>query len=85
MNKTELDGAELDAKIEKVKQMTLNRIFGLQLNDEPEPEIEKRVVDFKFGTGRSWLNENRLTSNNDTAGLGEINAEMHACNGHIER
>ena len=77
-----LDDAARDAKFESVKQATLDRIFGkcpIKVNDE----VETSKIDFKFGTGKSWLDEPRMTGNNDMVGIGEHNAKMHECNGYM--
>ena len=78
-----MEDAERDVAFENAKEATLKMIFGDKPTMEVD-EVEKRVVDFKFGTGKSWMKTNRMTGNNDNTGVAEINRRMRENNGYLE-
>lgn len=72
----------LDAKFDSAQNALFDRIFGHHDKVE-EHDVEKQAVDFKFGTSTCWMNQRRMTPNNDMEGVGEINAKMHESNGYL--
>ena len=77
-----IDDKVRDAKFANAQNALFDRIFGHH-DKVDEADVEKQAVDFKFGTGVNWMNQNRITPNNDMEGVGEINAKMHANNGYL--
>ena len=77
-----IDDEVRDAKFANAQNALFDRLFGNHDKVE-EHDVEKQVVDVKFGTGINWMNQNRLTPNNDMEGIGEINAKMHESNGYL--
>lgn len=78
-----MEDIERDAAFDNIKQATLARIFG-NMPQVEVPEVEKRIVDFKFGKDVSWMDQPRMTGNNDNTGWDEINKRIHRDNGHLE-
>ena len=77
-----IDDKVRDAKFANAQNALFDRIFGHHDRVE-ETDVEKQAVDSKFGTGVNWMNQNRLTPNNDMEGVGKINAKMHESNGYL--
>lgn len=77
-----IDDEVRDAKFANAQNALFDRIFGHH-DKVDEADVEKQAVDFKFGTGVNWMNQTRITPNNDMEGVGEINAKMHESNGYL--
>ena len=73
-----------DAAFDRVKQATLDRILGTNHPTTGNDAPEVRVIDFRFGTKTCWMDNNRMTPNNDMAGIAEINRRNRENNGYIE-
>lgn len=77
---------ERNIKIEAIKQRTLAQLFG-QSNDvcSDADEIEFRDVDKNWNSGKSWMEQIRITTpmNNDMTGLAEFNEQTHLTKGKV--
>ena len=77
-----IDDEVRDAKFANAQNVLFDQIFGHHDKVE-EHDVEQQAVDFKFGTGVNWMNQRRMTPNNDMEGIGEINEKMHESNGYL--
>ena len=72
---------ERDAAFDSIQANVLERILG---KGHEVPEEKELHVDSKFGTGKSWLGQQRLTLNKDQSGFGHINKVMHDNRNYVE-
>ena len=76
--------AERIAKMTDKKNRILAEIFGNDSTSVPvSPEVEKRVVDKNWNSGKSWMDQIRITipMNNDMQYVGYYNDLIHKNNG----
>lgn len=75
---------ERDVAFASIKANVIDMILGSSSTKTEVDEVEKREVDNRFDNDTSWLEQPRLTGNNDNTGWDVINQRMHDNNGHLD-